>query len=81
VQGLLAELQEPLLSSTLILPGDELPLNDALEIRERLEHQVDLVLDGGSCGIEMTTVVDLTHDVPEIVRVGKGSLDPFGVTV
>ena len=81
VQGLLAELQEPLLSSTLILPGDELPLNDALEIRERLQHQVDLVLDGGSCGIEMTTVVDLTHDVPEIVRVGKGSLEPFGVTV
>jgi len=79
VQDLLTALNEPLLSSTLILPGDELPLNDAHEIRERLEHQVDLVLDGGSCGIEMTTVVDLTGALPEIVRAGKGSLDPFGI--
>jgi tRNA threonylcarbamoyl adenosine modification protein (Sua5/YciO/YrdC/YwlC family) len=79
VQDLLAELGEPLLSSTLILPGDELPLNDALEIRSRLERQVDLVLDGGSCGVEMTTVIDLTGEGPEIVRIGKGSLEPFGV--
>jgi tRNA threonylcarbamoyl adenosine modification protein (Sua5/YciO/YrdC/YwlC family) len=79
VQDLLTALNEPLLSSTLILPGDELPLNDAQEIRERLEHQVDLVLDGGSCGIEMTTVVDLTGALPEIVRAGKGSLEPFGI--
>ena len=62
-----------------MLPGDELPLNDAQEIRERLERQVDLVLDGGSCGVDMTTVVDLTGEVPEVVRVGKGSLEPFGV--
>jgi tRNA threonylcarbamoyl adenosine modification protein (Sua5/YciO/YrdC/YwlC family) len=77
--GLLAELDEPLLSSTLILPGDELPLNDTEEIRQRLEHQVDLVIDAGSCGVEMTTVIDLTSDVPEIIRTGKGSLAPFGI--
>ena len=79
VQDLLTELGEPLLSSTLLLPGDELPLNDAQEIRARLERQVDLILDGGSCGVEMTTVIDLTGELPEIVRVGKGSLEPFGV--
>jgi tRNA threonylcarbamoyl adenosine modification protein (Sua5/YciO/YrdC/YwlC family) len=80
VQGLLAELDAPLLSSTLLLPGDELPLNDAGAIRERLEHQVELILDGGPCGIEPTTVVDLTTEVSEVVRAGKGSLEPFGVT-
>ena len=77
--GLLAELDEPLLSSTLILPGDELPLNDAEEIRQRLQHQVELVIDAGSCGVEMTTVIDLTSDTPEIIRTGKGSLAPFGI--
>jgi tRNA threonylcarbamoyl adenosine modification protein (Sua5/YciO/YrdC/YwlC family) len=77
-QGLLAELNEPLLSSTLLLPGDELPLNDALEIRARLEHHVDLVLDAGSCGIEMSTVVDLTGEQPQILRSGKGDLALFG---
>jgi len=79
VQALLAELDAPLLSSTLVLPGDELPLNDAGAIRERLERQVELILDGGPCGIEPTTVVDLTGEAPEVVRVGKGSLEPFGV--
>lgn len=79
VLALLEELGEPLLSSTLILPGDELPLNDAEEIRERLEHQVELVMDAGSCGIDMTTVIDLTTDVPELIRPGKGSLEPFGI--
>ncbi|MBY0484133.1 L-threonylcarbamoyladenylate synthase [Nitrosomonas sp.] len=78
VLALLEELGEPLLSSTLILPEDEFPLNDAEEIRERLEHQVELVMDAGSCGIEMTTVIDLTTDVPELIRPGKGSLEPFG---
>ena len=80
INALLSELNEPLLSSTLILPTDELPLNDAEKIRERLEHQVDLVMDAGSCGIEMTSVIDLTSDTPEIVRQGKGSLEPFGIT-
>ena len=74
------ELDEPLLSSTLILPGDDYPLNDAEEIRARLEHQVDLVMDAGSCGIEMTTVIDLTTDVPELIRQGKGCIEPFGIS-
>lgn len=78
VHALLEELGEPLLSSTLLLPGDELPLNDAREIRNRLEHEVDLVLDSGSCGITPTTVVDLTGEVPVITRQGKGSIAPFG---
>lgn len=80
VNALLSELNEPLLSSTLILPADEVPLNDAEEIRERLEHQVELVMDAGSCGIEMTSVIDLTSDTPEIVRQGKGDLASFGIT-
>jgi tRNA threonylcarbamoyl adenosine modification protein (Sua5/YciO/YrdC/YwlC family) len=71
---LLAELAEPLLSSTLLLPGDELPLTDGEQIRERLEHQIDAVLDGGHCGIEPTTVVDLTVSPPIILRQGKGRL-------
>lgn len=79
VLALLEELGEPLLSSTLILPDDDYPLNDAEEIRERLEHQVELVMDAGSCGIDMTTVIDLTTDVPALVRQGKGRLDPFGI--
>jgi len=79
VGALLAELGEPILSSTLLLPGEDVPLTDAAEIRERLEHQVDLVLDGGSCGIEPSTVVDLTGAAPEIIRAGKGSLAPFGL--
>jgi tRNA threonylcarbamoyl adenosine modification protein (Sua5/YciO/YrdC/YwlC family) len=77
-QALLDELGEPLLSSTLILPGDELPLNDSEDIRERLERRVDLVIDAGPCGIVPTTVVDLTGDSPVIARVGKGSTAPFG---
>ena len=80
VQALLAELNEPLLSSTLMLPGDEFPLNDTAEIRDRLEHHVELVLDGGACGLEMSTVIDLTGDTPEVIRQGKGSLAPFGIT-
>jgi tRNA threonylcarbamoyl adenosine modification protein (Sua5/YciO/YrdC/YwlC family) len=78
VQALLEELREPLLSSTLILPEDELPLNDPLEIRERLEKRVELVIDAGPCGIVPTTVVDLTGDAPVIARAGKGSTAPFG---
>ncbi|MDB5905234.1 MAG: threonylcarbamoyl-AMP synthase [Betaproteobacteria bacterium] len=77
-QALLAELGEPLLSSTLMLPGDELPLNDPEEIRERLERRIELVIDGGPCGIVPTTVVDLTGDAPVIARVGQGSTAPFG---
>ncbi|HKB82550.1 MAG TPA: L-threonylcarbamoyladenylate synthase [Burkholderiales bacterium] len=78
-RALLQEMGEPILSSTLMLPGDALPLNDMEEIRSRLQHDVEVVLDAGSCGVEMTTVVDLTGDMPVIVRRGKGSITPFGV--
>jgi len=59
---------------------EELPLNDPWEIRARLEHQVELVLDGGACGLEMSTVIDMTGDTPEVIREGKGSLQPFGIS-
>jgi tRNA threonylcarbamoyl adenosine modification protein (Sua5/YciO/YrdC/YwlC family) len=71
---LLADLGEPLMSSTLILPGDALPLTDGQEIRARLEHEIDAVLDGGNCGVEPTTVVDLAVSPPLVVRVGKGAI-------
>ena len=73
-RALLAELGEPLMSSTLWLPGDAHPLTDAIEIRARLEHQLDLVLDAGACGLEPTTVVDLAVSPPVVVRQGKGVL-------
>lgn len=79
VRALLAELGEPLLSSTLQLPHDEIPLNDGGEIRDRLEHQVDLILDCGSCGITPTTVVDLTGPAPLVTRRGRGNLEYFGL--
>jgi tRNA threonylcarbamoyl adenosine modification protein (Sua5/YciO/YrdC/YwlC family) len=78
VRALLAALGEPLLSATLILPEDALPLNDGEEIRERLEHALDLVLDAGSCGIDPTTIVDLTGTTALLLRQGKGSVEPFG---
>jgi tRNA threonylcarbamoyl adenosine modification protein (Sua5/YciO/YrdC/YwlC family) len=77
-QMLLSELGEPLMSSTLLLPGDELPLTDGDQIRERLEHQLDAILDGGHCGIEPTTVVDLAVSPPQLVRAGKGKLAGAG---
>lgn len=76
-QALLAELREPLMSSTLILPGDDLPLNDPVAIRSRLEHDVDLVIDGGYCGLEPTTVVVLEDGVANISRRGKGDVTGF----
>lgn len=80
VAALLEEFDEPILSSTLILPGEQLPAPNVEEVRDYLEHRVDLILDSGSCGLDMTTVVDLTGDVPELVRAGKGSLAPFGLS-
>ena len=77
-QALLAAVGEPLLSATLSLPGDAQPLNDGEEIRARLEHALDLVLDSGSCGVEPTTMVDLTGAAPELLRRGKGNVEPFG---
>ncbi|MCB1675749.1 MAG: threonylcarbamoyl-AMP synthase [Halioglobus sp.] len=75
--ALLEDLGEPLMSVTLIMPGDELPLIDPYDIRQTLEHDVDLVIDGGYCGMEATTVVDLADGVPLILRAGKGDLAPF----
>jgi tRNA threonylcarbamoyl adenosine modification protein (Sua5/YciO/YrdC/YwlC family) len=75
IAALLAELDQPLMSSTLLLPGKELPETDAWEIRERLEHQVELVIDSGSCGVEPTTVIDLADAVPTVTRHGKGSTE------
>lgn len=76
-RALLSELGEPLMSSTLLLPGEELPLNDGREIRARLEHQIDAVLDAGSCGLEPTTVVDLAVSPAVILRQGRGRLPGF----
>ena len=75
VRDLLLELGQPIMSSTLIPPGESEPMHDAVEIRERFEHAVDLVIDGGSCGIEPTTVISLIDGVPEIFRHGKGSVE------
>jgi tRNA threonylcarbamoyl adenosine modification protein (Sua5/YciO/YrdC/YwlC family) len=71
-QALLSELGEPLVSSTLLLPGDDEPMTQGWEIKDRLDHLVDGVLDSGDCGLEPTTVVDLSGDVPEVLRVGAG---------
>ncbi|MCB1914763.1 MAG: threonylcarbamoyl-AMP synthase [Rhodocyclaceae bacterium] len=79
VEALLAELDGPLLTSTLLLPGEDLPLSDAEEIRERLGKQVDLVIEAGICGAEATTVIDLTGGAPALVRAGRGALEPFGL--
>lgn len=76
-QALVAELGEPIMSSSLILPNAEMPLTDPNEIRELLEHQVDLVIDGGHCGFEPSTVIDMTDEIPRIVRRGKGETGPF----
>jgi tRNA threonylcarbamoyl adenosine modification protein (Sua5/YciO/YrdC/YwlC family) len=76
-QLLLAELDEPVMSSTLLLPGEDLPRTDAREIYERLERSVDLVLDGGNCGLVPTSVIDLSGDHAQVVRVGRGDVAPF----
>src|ERR1700733_284399 len=74
---LLSELNEPVMSSTLLLPGEEHPRTDAREIYERLEDSVDLVLDGGNCGLVPTSVIDLSGDRAQVVRVGRGDVAPF----
>lgn len=76
--ALLAELGEPMLSSTLMLPDAVKPLNDAEAIRDALEHQLDVILDGGACGIEPTSIIDLSQDDPTLVRRGKGDVSVFG---
>jgi len=77
--AILEELGQPLLGTTLIMPGETQPLNDAEEIRARLEKQVDLVIDAGPCPCEPSTIVDLTGAEPVLVRAGRGSLAPFGL--
>ncbi len=77
VSAMLEELNEPLLSSTLRLPGDALPLTDPIEMRERLEHSVDLVIDGGACGLEPTTVVSFETGQAVVVRAGRGDTTAF----
>jgi tRNA threonylcarbamoyl adenosine modification protein (Sua5/YciO/YrdC/YwlC family) len=77
--AILEELGEPLLGSTLIMPGETQPLNDPEEIRARLEKEIDLVIDGGACPCEPSTVIDLSGEEPVLVRPGRGSLAPFGL--
>ncbi|HVN41178.1 MAG TPA: L-threonylcarbamoyladenylate synthase [Steroidobacteraceae bacterium] len=77
VHMLLAELGEPIMSSSLLLPGESESMTDPQEIKERLEHQVDLVIDGGAGGLDPSSVVDLTSGVPVVVRVGKGDVSAF----
>lgn len=78
-QGLLEVLGQPLIGTTLQMPGDELPLADPADIRARLEHDIDLVLDAGICGIEPTTVIDLTGREAVVIRAGRGSLAAIGL--
>ncbi len=77
--AVLQELNEPLLTSTLLLPGEDEPLTEGWEIRDRLDDVVDLILDGGHCGTAPTTVIDLTAATPQLVRAGRGKLDLFGL--
>ncbi len=76
-QALLEELKQPLLGTTLILPDSDEPLNEAEAIRDALQKQVELVIDGGSCSLLPTTVVDLTGEVPVVLRKGRGDVAPF----
>ncbi len=76
-QALLEQLEEPLMTTTLLLPGDDYPMTDPEEIRKQLARQVDLVIDGGFGTLEPTTLVDLTEDVPEVLRVGLGDPGVF----
>jgi tRNA threonylcarbamoyl adenosine modification protein (Sua5/YciO/YrdC/YwlC family) len=75
--ALLEELNEPLLSSTLILPGDDMPMMDPYEMNQTLGHSVDVIIDGGYCGYEATSVIDLHEDSPMVLRVGKGDVSLF----
>ena len=78
MHALLEELGQPLLGTTLMLPGDEHPLTDAETIRDRLERQIELIIDGGACSLEPTTVIDLTSSEPALIRQGRGPTAPFG---
>ncbi len=75
--ALLEEMGEPLMTTSLIMPGDELPLSNPYDIRQTLEHAVDVVIDGGFCGFEATTVIEMTEEVPELLRQGVGDASAF----
>lgn len=77
VHAVLESLEEPIMSSTLSLPGDNMPLTDPLEIEERIGHQIDAIIDAGPVGIEPTSVLDLTGGSVEVLRHGKGDLSSF----
>nr|WP_232348886.1 L-threonylcarbamoyladenylate synthase [Neptunomonas qingdaonensis] len=77
VQALLEELDEPIMSTSLIMPGESEPLTDPYEIRDLLQHELDLVIDGGYCGMSATTVVSLMEDHPEVIRIGAGDTTNF----
>jgi tRNA A37 threonylcarbamoyladenosine synthetase subunit TsaC/SUA5/YrdC len=79
LQTLLAELGQPLLATTLILPGESEPLNDPHGIREQLEHDIQAVVDAGACPMQPTTVLDLTQDVPTVLRMGAGDPAQLGI--
>ncbi|UTW47387.1 L-threonylcarbamoyladenylate synthase [Bacterioplanoides sp. SCSIO 12839] len=74
---LAAEMNEPLMTTSLIMPGDDMPMSDPYDIRQQLEHELDLVIDGGYCGFEATTVIDMTDEVPELLRQGVGDASAF----
>jgi tRNA threonylcarbamoyl adenosine modification protein (Sua5/YciO/YrdC/YwlC family) len=77
--GLLDVLEQPLISTTLILPGDELPLNDGEHIAERIGNDIDFIIDAGACGVQPTTIVDLTGKQAVIVRRGRGEIEALGL--
>lgn len=77
VHAILEALGEPIMSSTLSLPGDDMPMTDPLEIEERIGHQIDAIVDAGQTGIEPTSVIDLTSGVAEVLRVGRGDVSAF----
>ena len=74
VRAVLEALGEPIMSSTLLLPGDDLPLTDPYEIQERIGHEIDLIIVAGPTGIEPTSVIDLSQDTVEVMRVGRGDV-------
>lgn len=76
-RSLLEMLGEPLMSSTMILPGEELPMTDPYEMKDILGNEVDLIIDGGYCGYEATTVIDMEEEPPVVLRVGKGEAESF----
>ena len=77
VRAVLDALGEPIMSSTLLLPGDDLPLTDPLEIEERIGHEIDLIVDAGPTGIEPTSVIDISDDTVKVLRVGRGDVSAF----